>query len=112
MASNDQGFCRRDWVVAGDNRVADIFFPAAGNYNGTSLNNRGTNGNYWSSTWNSETNARNMNFNSTGVNPQNNNNRRYGFTVRAVQHLPEHKTTEASHSDTRNTIEDIRWHTP
>ena len=69
--------------------VVDIFFPASGNYNGTSLNNRGTNGNYWSSTFNSATNAYNLNFNASNVNPQNNNNRRYGFTVRAVQHLQE-----------------------
>ena len=61
-------------------------FPASGNYNGTTLNNRGTNGRYWSSTYNSETNARNLNFNSETVNPTNNNNRRNGYTVRAVQH--------------------------
>ena len=66
----------------------DIFFPASGNYNGTTLNNRGSNGNYWSSSYISETNAYNMNFNSDGVNPANNNNRRYGFSVRAVQQLP------------------------
>jgi hypothetical protein len=75
-------------VVTGDNRTANwIFFPAAGNYNGTTLNNRGTNGNYWSSGFNSASNAYNLNFNSSEVNPQNNNNRRNGFTVRAVQHL-------------------------
>ena len=62
-----------------------IFFPASGFYGGTSLNNRGSHGNYWSSTWYSETSARNLNFNSTGVNPQGSDLRRYGFTVRAVQ---------------------------
>ena len=62
-------------------------FPAAGNYDGTSLNGRGSNGNYWSSSYNSATNAYNLNFNSSEVNPQNNNNRRNGFMVRAVQHL-------------------------
>ena len=62
-----------------------IFFPASGNYDGSSLSNRGSSGYYWSSTWNSETNARSLNFNSTGVGPQNYNNRRLGFTVRAVQ---------------------------
>ena len=62
-----------------------IFFPASGYYNGTSLNYRGSSGNYWSSTWNSETNARNLNFGSTGVSPQSSNLRRLGFTVRAVQ---------------------------
>lgn len=63
-----------------------IFFPAAGNRNGTGLNNHGSNGNYWSSSLNSSTNGYNLNFNSTGVNPANNNNRFNGFTVRAVQH--------------------------
>ena len=62
-----------------------IFFPASGYYGGTSLYYRGTYGNYWSSTWYSEAGARNLYFNSTGVNPQNNYRRRYGFTVRAVQ---------------------------
>ena len=62
-----------------------IFFPASGRYSGTSLSNRGTRGYYWSSTWYSETNARSLYVNSTGVNPQDNDNRRYGFTVRAVQ---------------------------
>ena len=59
---------------------------AAGNYNGSSHNNEGSNGNYWSSVLNSADNAYNLNFNSTGVNPQNNNNRYNGFSVRAVQH--------------------------
>ena len=62
------------------------FFPASGNRNGTSLNNRGTNGNYWSSSLNSQTNGYNLNFNASGVNPANNNNRFNGFSVRAVQH--------------------------
>ena len=63
-----------------------IFFPASGNGNGTTWNNRGANGNYWSSSWNSARNARNLNFNSDGVNPQNTNNRYNGFAVRPVQH--------------------------
>ena len=63
-----------------------FFFPASGNRNGTSLNNRGTNGNYWSASLNSQTNGYNLNFNSEGVNPANNNNRFNGFSVRAVQH--------------------------
>jgi hypothetical protein len=66
--------------------IDQCFFPASGNRNGTSLNNRGSNGNYWSSSLNSSTNGYNLNFNSTGVNPANNNNRFNGFSVRAVQH--------------------------
>ena len=62
-----------------------IFFPASGYYNGSSLSGRGSNGFYWSSSWNSETYARNLGFLSTGVNPQGNDRRRLGFTARAVQ---------------------------
>ena len=62
-----------------------VFFPASGLYNGTSLYNRGSNGYYWSSSYISETNAYVLYFNSGGVNPANNNIRRYGFTARAVQ---------------------------
>ena len=66
-----------------------MFFPASGRYNGTSLENRGTNGYYWSASFNNSTNAYNLNFNSSNVNPQNNNNRYRGLTVRPVQHSPE-----------------------
>ena len=62
-----------------------VFFPASGFYNGTSLNYRGSYGYYWSSSWISSTNAYYLNFNSSSVNPQYNYNRRYGFSVRAVQ---------------------------
>ena len=64
---------------------ARLFFSCSGNGNGRSWNNRGANGNYWSSTFNSARNARNLNFNSGGVNPQNNNNRYNGFALRPVQ---------------------------
>ncbi|MBR1921566.1 MAG: RNA-directed DNA polymerase [Kiritimatiellae bacterium] len=59
--------------------------PAAGNGNGTSLNNAGSNGNYWSSVPNSDNNnAWNLNFNSSNHNT-NNNNRNNGQVVRPVQ---------------------------
>lgn len=59
--------------------------PAAGNRNGTTLNNAGSNGNYWSATRNSSnaSNAYNLNFNSSNQN-RNNNNRNNGFSVRPV----------------------------
>ncbi|MEI6048759.1 MAG: FISUMP domain-containing protein [Bacteroidota bacterium] len=59
------------------------------NNNGT-YNNIGNNGNWWSSTENSTTNAwnRNMNYNNTNVN-RNNNNKRNGFSVRCVRDLKE-----------------------
>ena len=62
-----------------------IFFPASGDYGGTSLYNRGSRGYYWSSTWYSESGARSLGFNSAGVDPQGNNLRRLGFSARAVQ---------------------------
>ncbi len=65
--------------------------PAAGYRNGSSLNNAGNNGNYWSSTPNENTyNAYNLNFNS-GNNNYNWNNRNYGHSVRPVSEL----TTES-----------------
>ncbi len=60
--------------------------PCAGNGNGTSLNNAGSNGNYWSSVPNSDNNnnAWNLNFNSSDHNT-NNNNRNNGQSVRPLQ---------------------------
>lgn len=60
---------------------------ASGNRNLDSgaLANIGSNGNYWSFASNSQTNARNLNFNSGGVNPLNTNNRANGFSVRPVR---------------------------
>jgi hypothetical protein len=62
-----------------------IFFPASGNYNGTTLNNRGSDGNFWSSSYFSATRAYYLYFDSSGVSPASSNGRRYGFTARAVQ---------------------------
>jgi uncharacterized protein (TIGR02145 family) len=68
--------------------VHSLFLPAAGyrNNNSATLNNAGTNGNYWSTTVNS-TNAYNVNFNSSNVNPGNNNNRANGHSVRCLAEL-------------------------
>ena len=59
--------------------------PVAGNRNNSngSLNNVGSNGNYWSSTVDG-INSRNLNFNSTGAN-MNNNNRANGYSVRCLK---------------------------
>ena len=72
------------------NLVAAISFLPGGyrnNNNGT-FNNLGNNGNLWSSTENSSTNAwnRNLNYNNTQVN-RNNNNKQNGFSVRCVRDL-------------------------
>ncbi|MBR3232721.1 hypothetical protein IKF74_00305 [Candidatus Saccharibacteria bacterium] len=64
-----------------------LSIPMTGNYNWTNgaLNNRGYNGNFWSSTGSSETNANNLNFNYNGnFNPQNSNNKVNGLTIRCV----------------------------
>lgn len=60
-------------------------FPASGNRNNSngSLNNVGSNGNYWSASANNTNNGRNLNFNSSNWN-WNNNNRANGFSVRPV----------------------------
>ena len=65
--------------------------PAAGYRHRESgaLTNVGANGDYWSSSsyLAGSANAGNLGFNSSVVNPLNNNNRAYGFSVRCVQHL-------------------------
>ena len=96
-----------------------LFLPAAGNRNGTSFNNVGSNGNYWSSSLNESNpnNAWNFNFNSGNQN-MNNNNRNNGFSVRAVrasQHLPEPSsvyrlTRESLLADLRQAYFDARRH--
>lgn len=62
-----------------------IFLPAAGLYNGTSLTNRGAGGDYWASTLASETTARRLGFTNTATSLSGSNDRRYGFSIRAVQ---------------------------
>ena len=62
-----------------------IFFPTAGLRYGTGLNTRGTNGYYWSSSFNSQAFGYSLYFNSEGVNPADSSNRFLGFSVRAVQ---------------------------
>lgn len=62
-----------------------VLLPVAGNRNNSNgtLNNVGSNGNYWSSTVDG-TNARNLNFNSSNANV-NSNNRANGFSVRCLK---------------------------
>ena len=64
--------------------VCCYILPAAGNFNGSSVNNVGTNGNYWSSTPNGTSNAYNFNFNSSNLN-MNSNSQSNGFSVRLAQ---------------------------
>lgn len=62
-----------------------VFFPASGYYNGTTLHSRGSHGYYWASTLSSSTYGRRLYFNASGVGPQDNGTRFYGFSVRPVQ---------------------------
>lgn len=62
-----------------------IFFPASGYRFGTSLDNRGSNGYYWSSSLYSSAYGASLYFHSGGVNPADYDNRFYGSSVRAVQ---------------------------
>lgn len=62
-----------------------IFFSASGYGAGSSWDNRGANGYYWSASFYSSRYARSLGFYSGGVVPQNYYNRYYGFAVRPVQ---------------------------
>lgn len=83
--------------------------PAAGNRNGESVNNSGSNGNYWSGSLNSNNsnNAYNLNFNS-GNHDWNNNNRYYGHTVRPVSELAlRDKSLFSFHTDSSQLLADL-----
>lgn len=62
-----------------------LFFPASGHGGGRSWVNRAGNGNFWSSAFDSTLYARYLVFYSSGVYPQDWNNRFVGFSVRPVQ---------------------------
>ncbi|WP_455590656.1 hypothetical protein [Bacteroides sp.] len=69
-------------------RLCDGWFPASGyRHHGTGVLNSVSSGGWlWSSSPDASgsTNGSNLNFNSTTINPRNNNNRAYGFVVRCV----------------------------
>lgn len=69
------------------------------------LANMGSNGNYWSYASASQTNARNLNFNSGGVYPLNNNNRSNGFSVRPSRAFE--RCPEACHFKMKYTFDEI-----
>lgn len=81
---NGTGVAGRKFMKKSDHSVY-VFFPASGSYSGTSLDNRGTYGRCWSSSFYSATSAYYLLFYSSSVLPQNNLNRRFGFSVRPVQ---------------------------
>ena len=64
---------------------ARLFFAAAGNGAGTSWNNRGGNGLYWTATFGGSARyARSLHFLNNGVYPQGTNNRYFGAPIRAI----------------------------
>lgn len=86
--------CNSEWVT--ENGVAgrrftsktngnSIFFPAAGYYNATKLNTINNNGYYWSLSFYRGSYTYNLTLSSSSVNPQNDSNRSFGFTIRAVK---------------------------
>ena len=81
---NGTGVAGRKFMKKSDHSVY-VFFPAGGRYYGTTLESRGTIGNYWSASFNSAALAYNLFFSSSYVSPQNYGNRYRGFTVRPVQ---------------------------
>ena len=65
--------------------ISSAFSPVySGNYNNGSLNNTGSNGNWWSATANNSNNQYNLNYNSGSLNT-NNNNKNNGNSVRCVR---------------------------
>lgn len=66
---------------------ARLFFACTGYGGGTTLNNRGTDGSYWTSTFDSSRNGRRLNFYYLGVYPQYSSSRYFGFPVRPVLKL-------------------------
>ena len=81
--TDEDGVAGRRWTsrINGNS----VFFPASGDFNGSTLGYRGSNGIYWSSSYISETNACYLDFSSGSVSPASLSSRRYGFSVRAVQ---------------------------
>ena len=75
------------YLVVSKINKASIFFACSGYGHGTSWDGRGSIGLYWSASFSSARDACNLDFNSGGVGPQDNNCRYYGFAVRPVQNI-------------------------
>ncbi|MBQ8059698.1 MAG: hypothetical protein IJ199_07750 [Prevotella sp.] len=86
---NNTGIAGRIFTGKGDYANSYLFLPAAGYFLGTSYLNGGSDGFYWSSTLDSSQDGRRLYFFSGNVNPQNYNNRYFGFSVRAVRAVSE-----------------------
>ena len=86
---NNTGIAGYIFTGNGDYANSSLFLPAAGYFNGTSCNNGGSYGYYWSSTLDSSAYGRYLGFYSGNVRPQRSGNRYYGFSVRAVRAVSE-----------------------
>jgi len=64
-----------------------VFLPAAGYRDGAGVYDGGRYGCYWSASPLGAGNARRVDFGSGGVDPQSNNSRKYGFSVRLVRDI-------------------------
>ena len=73
------------YLVTSKRNGNTLFFPASGGRDGSSLNYRGQNGGYWSSSFLNATYAFYLFFNSGTVYPASNSSRRLGFSIRPVQ---------------------------
>ena len=83
------------YKVASKVNSNSIFLPAAGYRYGTSLNNAGNNGNYWSSTPNYDSFPINLSFNSSSHNVDK-YYRYFGYPIRPIREAVEKPTVLAS----------------
>ena len=88
-------YIAKKWLCPQSTECFPLDFAYTGYYNTSgSLNNETTNGNFWSRTVNDSSNAYNLNFNSSNVNPQNNGNRGNGRSLRCTAKFfpaPDHR---------------------
>ena len=84
---NGNSYSSADWTKM--ESAGCVFLPAAGYRNGSSVDNPGTNGYYWSATPNDTGNAYGVYFLSGYLNPASSSNRSFGYSVRLVREVTE-----------------------
>ena len=84
---NGNSYSSADWTKM--ESAGCVFLPAAGYRNGSSVDNPGTNGYYWSATPNDTGNAYGVYFLSGHLNPASSSNRSFGYSVRLVREVTE-----------------------
>lgn len=98
---NSTGVAGYKFMKKSDHSVY-VFFPASGNYQGTSLMNRNTHGFYWSSGYYSSSNALNMFFYNSSLVPYTEVQRSDGRSIRPVYIIPPEPITSETLSYTIN----------